>query len=78
MSSDVRRAGFSVTAAACFATTTQSMPISISLFNLKDSLICLLIRFLTTALFETLRDTAIPSLADPALFTQKTTRNNFP
>lgn len=65
-------------AAACFAITTQYMPFSLFLFILKDSLICLLIRFLTTAFFDTLRDTAIPSLAEPGRCKQKTIRKYFP
>lgn len=77
-SSDERRACFSAVAAEIFATTTQSIPLSKFLFNLKDSLICLFIRFLTTAFLETLRETAIPSLAVPGLLIQKITRKNFP
>ena len=75
---DDRRAGCVVVAALNFATTTQSIPLSKSLFNRKDSLICLLIRFLTTAFFDTFLETAIPSLAYPSLFAQQTTRKYFP
>ena len=76
--SDERSVCFLAVAADNFATTMQSIPQSKFLFNLKDSLICLFIRFLTTAFFETLRETAIPSLALPGLFPQKIIRKNLP